>query len=203
EARGIIIAEPPIEVESSYYDSFIGNTRLVVHPNGSALVEFSLYPLNTNGTPLDKKILDTFDDRPYLPDWVSKGRRYTSWMLNLTANEMANVTMSAEMAGEVEAMNRTFANARTCTAWIRLPGANGSVNASSAAPGEFNVTIIDPWASAGGYLDKLTVEWVGGLSLSSYGQSGGAPPDQQSSSITWTNSIASDAPAAVVLHFTP
>jgi hypothetical protein len=204
EARGIIIAEPPIEVESSYYDSFVGNARLVVHPNGSALLEFSMFPLNTNGTLLDKKILDTYADRPYLPDWESKGRRYTSWMLNLTANEMVNVTMSAELAGEVEAMNTTFANARTCTAWVRLPGANGSANATSAqnSTGAFNVTVIDPWASGGGYLDKLTVEWAGGMSLASYAQSGGALPDITGSSVTWTNSVASEAPVMVVLNFT-
>ncbi len=195
EARGIVIADPPIEVESSYFDSFVGNARLVVHPNGSALAEFSMVPLNTNGTVLDKKLHDRFDERPYLPEWAAKGRRYTAAMLNLSAADSANLTILAELAGEVEAMNSTFEHARTCTTWVRVDLGNGT-------SGDFNITIIDPWASGGGYLDKLTVEWADGVTMNSYSQADGTSPSLAARTISWTNDAASDAPTHVTLRFT-
>ncbi|MFH0815821.1 MAG: hypothetical protein V1934_03280 [Methanobacteriota archaeon] len=192
EARGVMLEEPPVEVESSYFDSVVGNARVELHPNGSALVEVAFKPLNDKGSSLDKKLHATFETRPYLPDWALACRRFATGMMNLLANESALLNVTAELSGTVQALNQTYQNARTCTVWVEL---NVSQN--------YTITLVDPWMKNGGYVDMLTVEWAGNMTLLGYNQTGGSPPELSGNSLVWNSASATQAPSIVEIKLTP
>jgi hypothetical protein len=176
KATGIMLEEPPIDVESSYFDSYVGNALVQLHSNGSALVEVAFKPLNVNGSPLDKKLHDTFETRPYLPEWASRGAKFVSGMLNLSANETLLLNASAELSGEAYALNQTYQNARTSHVWVKL---NVSQN--------YTVALVDPWMKDNGYVDRLTIEWVGNMTLLGFNQTGGSPPEYTVNSLVWNS----------------
>lgn len=192
EAKGLMLEEPPIEVESSYLDGYVGNARVVLHPNGSAMVEVILKPLKSEGSPLDMQIHSTFEERPYLPFWASQMRDFASGMLNLSVNQSAALNITAELGGEAEALNQTYANARTCRAWVTL---NTTEN--------YSVSLADPWLAEGGFVDKLTVEWVPPMTLASYVQAAGSPPVTSENSLTWKSTSRGDSPVLVLVNLTP
>jgi hypothetical protein len=148
--------------------------------------------LNVNGSPLDKALHNTFETRPYLPDWASRGRLFVVGMFNLTVNDTASLNVSAELAGEVYALNQTYSNARACRVWVKL---NVSQN--------YTVTLVDPWMKNDGYVDRLTVAWTGNMTLLGFNQTGGSPPEISGKSLVWDSASVSQAPARVEIKLTP
>jgi len=192
KANGVMLEEPPIEVESSYFDSYVGNALVRFYPNGSALFEVGFGPMNANGSMLDKKLHDTFATRPYLPDWASRGGKFVSGMLNLSANETLLLNVSAELGGDVYALNQTYSNARVCRGWVHL---NVSQN--------YTVSLTDPWIDSGGYVDRLTIEWAGNMTLLGFNQTGGSAPVSSDNSLVWNSASAAQAPIRVRIWLTP
>lgn len=168
-AHGILIKDPPVEVEYFYSDYTMGNANVHLYENGTVRVELVLRNAMRSPSPLEDRIYHSFDTRPDWERWVARSRNFLVGMFDLPRGVGENLTFATGFA-EIAAGNYTDSLGRSCTTYIPL--AQMGTRQFWVNPGEqdpepvepdITIAFADPWKYQGGYLDRVAVTWDGNL----------------------------------------
>lgn len=181
-AHGMLLSQPPLEVESYYSDTTIGNLDLMVYENGTTTVSIRLRNiLDNTSSPLDEKIYHTFDERPDWEYYIERTRYMLTRMFDLSVEEAGNITLSTSF-DIVRYLGEEIEHGRVCTTNFSFKfrdtdtltgvrqggvgGGNGFIYHPGETPGDkLTIRFDDPWAQQGGYLDEVRISWAQNLSL--------------------------------------
>ncbi|MEW5937946.1 MAG: hypothetical protein AB1665_09065 [Candidatus Thermoplasmatota archaeon] len=197
-AHGLLLKPPPPEVEGGYMGGLVGNVYVRLRANLTAEVEVRLKPLLTEGSPLDRRIHDTFEERPYLPFYAAESSEMVRKMLLLSISYARKLDTAPFLNGEVRAQSKSYSNGRSCIFQVELNQSDGL----EPWDGGWNITIVDPWRAGGGYIDLLSLEWDEGIEIINITQQGGKPHHAMDRMLLWENDVATDAPYAITLQVT-
>jgi hypothetical protein len=181
-AHGMLLSQPPLEVENAYSDFTIGNLDLMVYENGTTTVSIRLRNiLDNTSSPLDRKIYHSFDERPDWEYYIERTRYMLIRMFDLSAEEGENLSFSSNFDvvrylgeeiehGRVCSTNFSFEFKETVLAAGVRQGGIGGGNGFIYHPGEssgdkLTIRFADPWATGGGYLDEVRISWEQNLTL--------------------------------------
>ncbi|MDO9538116.1 MAG: hypothetical protein Q7J68_07340, partial [Thermoplasmata archaeon] len=168
-AHGILLHEPPVQVENFYSDYSIGNAEITVFTNGSARVDIILRNRMETPSPLDDKIYHTFDERPDWERYIARSRNIIVTMFSLEKGLGQNLTFSTEFGPARVPGMEDDEYGRKCTTYIRLEDAGTRQFFLTPQPGmglvapDLVLKFIDPWANQNGYLDEVRITWDTGL----------------------------------------
>jgi hypothetical protein len=178
-AHGLLLREPPLEVEGYYSDSTIGNIEITVYQNQTMKMAVSLRNQLNDPSPLDDKIFHTFDNRPNWEYYDARARYILASMFNLSREVNENLSFEYSM-GTAYGLGSEIDHARVCTTYVNISAGNttrapfsityGVVTGGIEEDDEDRIIIgfIDPWATQGGFLDRVTFSWGENLTLLGY-----------------------------------
>jgi len=170
-ARGVLLHDPPLQVENFYSDYSLGNANLHAYSNGTLKIDIVLRNMMDSPSPLDEKIYRTFDRRPDWDRYIARSRGMLVTMFGLERSVGENLTFSTAL-GTARAPGIEDEFGRICTTYISLAGTRqihmtpGELIPHpeiSLVSGDYKVGFIDPWNNQGGYLDGVTVSWDPGM----------------------------------------
>ena len=172
-AHGLLLHDPPIEVEYFYSDYSIGNIALVVYPNGTVKADIILRNRMESPSPLENKIFRTFDTRPEWGRYIERSRNIMVTMFDLPRSVGENLTFNTSFC-EVRALGDTDELGRCCTTYISLaetgtrqyhitPGDQTPQPGMGLLEGDIALEFVDPWVSQSGYMDQVSVSWNASL----------------------------------------
>jgi hypothetical protein len=216
-AHGILLHDPPVEVEVFYSDYSIGNAEITVMSNGTAMVNITLRNCMESPSPLEERIYRTFDTRPEWGRYMNRSRSMVSAMFDLPKEVGENLTFTAGF-GTARAPGVEDDLGRRCTTFVRLADAGTRqfhVSPGTLTPqpgmglpaGDFEMGFVDPWMYQGGYLDEVRVSWDAGLELVYYAASSGNSTIDYNwgsislDSIGWENADAESSPTEFSFTF--
>jgi hypothetical protein len=170
-ARGVLLCDPPVQVENYYSDFTIGNAELMVYANGTVRVDIILRNKMESPSPLENRIYHSFDERPDWDRYIARSRNILVTMFDLEKGVGENLTFSngygiARAQGEEDELGRK------CTTYLNIAG--GGTRQYHISPGEqepqpvivsgdYTLNFADPWKNQGGYLDEVRISWNNSL----------------------------------------
>jgi len=167
-ARGVLIHEPPAQVEGYYLDYSIGNAAVHVFSNGTVRADIILRNVMESPSPLEERIFHSFDGRPDWDRYVARSRTMLMTMFGMERPAADNLTFSTSLA-EIRANGTVDPQGRKCTAYIGIaagtrqahvsPGVQTPQPGMGIVRGDYSVSFTDPWKNQGGFLDMVTVSW--------------------------------------------
>ena len=173
-AHGILLYDPPVEVEQYYADSSIGNAEIMIFTNGTARVDIILRNQLDNPSPLREKIFHTFDERPYWEKYIQKAKNMVITMFDLQKEVGENLSFSTSF-GTVRALGVEDVLGRNCTTYLPLVqmGSRQTVVPTNqddifqptwnTEDADISITFKDPWENRGGFLDEVRISWNSSL----------------------------------------
>ena len=220
-AHGILLHDPPIEVERYYSDFGIGNVDIYAYDNGTARVSIILKNQLRDGSPLEEKIYESFDDRPEWDRYILRSRNIAISMFDLQRGIGENLTFSTSL-GSIRALGIDDDYGRICTTYITFNDGGTRQDGSltpiedtdfviAVPPEPMTINFIDPWATQNprGYLDEVRISWDDGLRLDNYA-AGNEYDDnilynrgnRENNTIGWKNINIDDSPTQYTFIFT-
>lgn len=179
-AHGILLHDPPIEVEQYYSDYSIGNVEIYAYHNGTAKVSIILRNQIADVSPLEEQIYHTFDQRPDWDRYIRRSKNMVISMFDLQRGIGENLTFSTSY-GTVRALGVEDELGRVCTTYIAfydagtrqddsLSPSEGGSFVPSIPPDSMIINFIDPWSTQNprGYLDEVRISWGDDLRLDNY-----------------------------------
>jgi hypothetical protein len=168
-AHGVMLYDPPVQVESYYSDFTIGNAELMVYANGTVRVDIILRNRMESPSPLDDKIYHTFDRRPDWERYIARSRNIMVTMFDLQKGVGENLTFSTGY-GTARAQGEEDELGRKCTTYLNIasdgtrqyhvsPGDQTPQPGMGIASGDYTLNFADPWKNQGGYLDEVRISW--------------------------------------------
>ena len=169
-AHGILLYDPPVEVDQYYADYAIGNAEIMIFTNGTARVDIILRNQLDNPSPLREKIYNSFDDRPYWNSYIQKSRNMVITMFDLQREVGENLSFSTSF-GTVRALGVEDSLGRNCTTFLTLTqmGTRQTVVPTNqddifqptwnTEGADISITFKDPWENRGGFLDEVRISW--------------------------------------------
>ena len=170
-AHGVLLKDPPEDLEFIYVngskgDYTVGNVEVTVNSNDTLTIEVRQRVVfdQKNHSGLEHKIWDTYNERPYWPNYVYTSRRMARIMFGMNVSQSEELTFDTELAGTVWAGGEEHDYARVCTTTF-----NSSLIELNQTD-ELNLTIRDPWmiGSTPGYIDMMTIRWDSNFTLLNY-----------------------------------
>ena len=210
-AHGILLHDPPMEVEQYYSDYVIGNADIFVYHNGTAKVSIILRNQIADASPLEEQIYHTFDYRPDWDRYIQRSKNIVIAMFDLQREIGENLTFNTSY-GTVRALGVEDELGRVCTTYIDFYGTGTRQDVPHEGIGEGMIlSFIDPWQNQNpqGYLDEVRVSCGDDLRIDgAYGAndySDTIPYNRGSTynnSIGWKNINLRDSPAKYTVIFT-
>ena len=211
-AHGILLHDPPIEVEQYYSDYVIGNADIFVYHNGTAKVSIILRnQISNESSSLQEQIYHTFDNRPDWNRYVQRSRNIVIAMFDLQRGIGENLTFNTSY-GTVRALGVEDELGRVCTTYIDFYGTGTRQDVPHEGIGEGMILrFIDPWQNQNpqGYLDEVRVSCGDDLRIDgAYGAndySDTIPYNRgniYNNSIGWKNINPAASPAEYTVIFT-
>ncbi len=167
-ARGVLLHDPPVEVESYYLDYSIGNAAVHVHANGTMRVDIVLRNIMESPSPLESKIYHSFDTRPDWDRYIARSKNILMTMFSLPRGATDNRSFATSLVN-VRAAGSNDTNGRMCTTYLSVPDGTRQSHLSPGGPtpqpgmgildGDYTLTFVDPWSNQGGYMDMVTISW--------------------------------------------
>lgn len=211
EAHGILLHDPPVEVEHYYSDYAIGNADLFVYHNGTARVSIILRNQIVNRSSLDQQIYHSFDNRPDWDRYILRSRNIVIAMFDLPRGIGENLSFSTSF-GTVRALGVEDELGRVCTTYVDFYNAGTRQISPHSGVGEgMSLHFIDPWQNLNpkGYLDEVRVSCGDDLRIDgAYGENDYSDTipynrgNQFNNSIGWKNINLQDSPAKYTVIFT-
>ena len=172
-AHGVLLYDPPVEVEQYYADYSIGNAEIMIFTNGTARVDIILRNQLRDPSPMEERIFHTFDERPYWEKYIQKSRNMVITMFDLQKEVGENISFNTGF-GTVRALGVEDDLGRRCTTYLQLWD-NGTRQGIAPPGGDFIppwdwegdiiINFVDPWYNRGGYLDEVRISWDPDLDL--------------------------------------
>ncbi len=201
EAHGLMIKDPPMESERFYQDYTVGNALIEIGENGTVDISIILKGVMIDPSPLDQKLYDSFEERPYWPNYESGSRNMIRNMFLLSYDKAVNLTFESRVEGEVWGGGDTYEYARISKTTLNL----SDIGAEFDDGGNLTILVIDPWmvGSNPGYLDGIEFRWENDLNLTDY-NTGNIPPSSGGmggTSLIWRNPDLVNAPTGYEIVF--
>ncbi len=210
-AHGILLHDPPVDVELYYSDYTIGNAELFVYHNGTARVSIILRNQIVNRSPLEEQIYHSFDQRPDWDRYIMRSRNIVIAMFDLQREIGENLTFNTSF-GTVRALGVEDELGRVCTTYIHFYDDGTRQLTPHEGVGEGMILhFIDPWQNLNpkGYLDEVRISCGDDLRIdSAYGENEYSGTisynrgNQYNNSIGWKNINLRDSPAKYRVIFT-
>jgi hypothetical protein len=172
-ARGVMLYDPPVQVENYYSDFTVGNAELMVYSNGTVRADIILRNRMESPSPLDDRIYHTFDQRPDWDRYIARSRNILVTMFGLQKGIAENLTFSTGY-GTARAQGEEDELGRKCTTYLNIagggtrqyhitPGDQTPQPGMGIPDGDYTLSFVDPWKNQDGYLDEVRISWDGGL----------------------------------------
>ncbi len=172
-AHGMLLKNPPVEVEQYYSDYSIGNAELMVYANGTIRVDIILRNQLENPSPMEERIYHTFDQRPYWDKYIAKSRTMVITMFDLQREVGENITFETDF-GTVRAKGVEDEMGRMCTTYLHTGQLGTRQFVATTQEDIFqptwndegediSITFKDPWHNRGGFLDEVRISWEDSL----------------------------------------
>jgi hypothetical protein len=210
-AHGLLLHDPPVEVEHFYSDYTMGNANLHVFRNGTVRVEMVLRNAMESPSPLEERIFRSFDTRPDWDRYVARSRNMLAGMFGLDRGTGENLTFTTGYA-ELHAANVTDGLGRSCVTHLQF--SDVGTRQYFIEPGEqdpvpdMTLSFADPWKFQGGFMDRVTVSWDDNLTCigaEALNMTGGAVMQDMGGlndgMLGWSNSSQETAPVLYRLEF--
>jgi hypothetical protein len=211
DAHGILLHDPPVEVEHYYSDYAIGNVELFIYHNGTARVSIILRDLIVNRSSLEDQIYHSFDRRPDWDRYILKSRYMVIAMFDLQRGVGENLSFSTSF-GTVRALGVEDELGRVCTTYVDFhDSGTRQMSPHEGVGAGMALHFIDPWQNLNpkGYLDEVRVSCGDDLRIDgAYGEneySNTIPYNRGSqfnNSIGWKNINLQNSPASYTVIFT-
>ncbi len=190
-AHGLLLTQrPPVEVEP-YYNDYragdysIGNVDIFIGSNGTAEVSITLRNImdRKNHSTLDKRIYESFNERPYWDYYIERSRYMLIVMFGLSREVGENLSFTTGL-GDVRAGGIDDDYGRRCTTplsfefretffveGVRQADLGHTAGGTDESLEALSLQFDDPWAAQGGYLDEVRISWDQALNLTFYSAS--------------------------------
>ena len=217
-AHGVLLAEPPLAVESRLTSSLAIDARIDLSADRNVSLAFLMRGIElANNSPLESAVFHSFDDRADIPSWAAQAALLAGGMMNVSTWTVDRVFIDSN--GTVWSGGGTVGHPRVAALVIRYPEdkpflTDVTVNGTRTF---LSLTVFDPFRARrlpmpcdGCYLDEVNLTWPSG-SPEPYGfvsatAVGGTPDrfvgyDAATSRhfARFRNLAASDAPTTYVL----
>jgi len=210
-AHGILLHDPPMEVEQYYSDYSIGNAEIYVYHNGTAKVSIILRNQIHNASPLEEQIYHTYDYRPDWDYYVQRSKNIVIAMFDLQRGVGENLTFNTSY-GTVRALGVEDDLGRVCTTYIDFYDTGTRQDLPHEGIGEGMIlSFIDPWQNRNpqGYLDEVRISCGDDLRIDgAYGENDYSDTipynrgSEYNNSVGWKNINLRDSPATYTVIFT-
>ncbi len=174
-ASGVLLHDPPVEVENYYLDYSIGNAAVHIHSNGTVRIDITLRNIMESPSNLEDRIYHTFDTRPDWSRYVARSKNILMTMFGMDRSTAENLTFGTALTS-MRAAGANYTYGRMCTTYFDIatagtrqihvsPGTQTPQPGMGILNGDYTVSFLDPWNNQGGYLDMVTISWDTGLVL--------------------------------------
>ncbi|MDD4307429.1 MAG: hypothetical protein PHU53_01300 [Thermoplasmata archaeon] len=168
-AHGLLLHDPPVQVEHFYMDSSIGNVALTVFANGTVRTEITLRNLMESPSPLEERIYRTFNTRPNWDRYIARSQSLISTMFGIPRETAENLTFSTELS-PIRSADYSDELGRKCMTYISIADIGTrqahmtyddiiAIQEIEPVTGDYILEIADPWMGQSGYLDEVRVSW--------------------------------------------
>ena len=193
-AHGLMLKDPPMEAERYYRDFTVGNAIVYIGPNDTVSISIILKGVLADPSPLDEKLYDSFEQRPYWQDYENGARNMIRSMFLISKDVADNISFEQRIEGDVWASGDTYGNARVSQATMNL----SDLGMSFDEEGNLTIQVIDPWmvGSNPGYLDGMEFRWNNSMTFVDY-ETGNIRPTTGNGSdnfMIWRNPDLANAP---------
>lgn len=197
-AHGVLVREPPSEVEIYYTESFAVNLHIIIDEDFNITVEVRMKAFGDTSSPLNEAIWRTFDERPYWNTYLSLGTFVAKEALNYTGWSEVNHSIGAEVHG----CGEVWSNGKMMT--LRFTNAN--VSLFQERNGFRVLRVYDAWKEeyppGDQYLDAINITWDASITLEDYPMGGGLDPVAvESTYVSWVFSSYEEAHIVYELTF--
>lgn len=197
-AHGVLVGEPPSEVEIYYTESYAVNLHIIIDEGFNITVEVRMKAFGDTSSPLNEAIWRTFDDRPYWNAYLSLGTFVAKEALNYTGWSEVNHSIGAGVHG----CGDVWSSGKMMT----LRFTNTNVSLFQERNGFMVLRVYDVWKEeyppGDQYLDALNITWDASTTLEDYPMGGGLDPVAvESTYVSWVFSSYEEAHIVYELTF--
>lgn len=194
-AHGLMLKDPPMEAERYYRDFTVGNAIVYIGPNDTVSISIMLKGVLAEPSPLDEKLYNSFEERPYWPDYENGARNMIRAMFLISKDVADNISFEQRIEGGVWASDETYGNARVSQTTMNL----SDLGMAFDDEGNLTIQVIDPWmvGTNPGYLDGIEFRWNNSLIFVNYSTGNIQPTTGNGTDnfMIWRNPDLQHAPA--------